>query len=563
VTEEQHEQKKFHRKLPCSNHPFVAAVARCEICGKLICRSCIGYYGGEYICSSACWSTRLMKESNEIIHRQGRRRRREILAFAIAGFVGFACAAWIISIFFLYPVFVNRAGTRIWTIAYTPSCFGFAMGGPSDGAFFLLHGDGLLQAVDLFSGKERWSARLPGRHEHCKAVAVDADRVSIHFSNKIVLMRSDRTKPVWEYTSQQPHLSAGPVYANETFFCASSSKETSSNVGSEAGKEQITDVAAVEASTGSQLWNVSLQGFFADAILTDAHTLYVLGQASGSVRPIASDSLQVSSHVLQNENDSASVSHLFALNAVTGEVKWQAVLEGQYARGPFVRPEGIVIATRDFIYLVSRAGEIIWRYPLAEQVVCNIALSDRLLFVQTEDGMLACIDGASGRRKWMCKAGLKADRLLVEPPNIYLCGDKLGSCSTEIPSNELSLKGKAPADASPEKTFYGIDIESGRRYFSRTIPGKSAFSHGVLYSLSTIGENPNNSLSVKPGKSGLVSALCAYRCLTGEKTWEIPFEGTACDLVMANDIAIIKVQKEAEPDTSNSGAVQLLGIRIK
>jgi outer membrane protein assembly factor BamB len=561
VTEEPREQKPFRRKLPCSNHPFVVAVAYCEICGKPICRSCLGYYKGNRICSAGCWTSMMLKESAEIFGKPRRRKRWGKLALAAAGFAAFVCIAWIFSVFMLRPALVDRAGTRSWTITYTPSCFGFTIGNPSDGVFFLLNDTGLLQALDLFSGKERWSAQLRGKHKQCKAIAVDADRVGVYFSNKIVLMRSDRTKPVWEYVLQQPFLSAEPMYANETFFCASSSKASSSDDLSEAGKEDIAHLVAIEASTGSQLWDVSIQGLFANAIFVDEHTLYVLGRVNDNVHPSAGDSFHVFSFSLQNENDSASASHLFALNAATGQFKWQAVLEGQYSRTPFVRPEGIIITTREFIYLVSRAGEVAWRYPLAEQVVCNIAFSDKLLFVQTEDGMLACIDAASGRRKWMCKVGLKADRLSVEPPNVYLCGDSCGGYSSIIGENELPAK--AAADANPEKTFYGIDIKSGRRYVSRTIPGKSTFSHGILYSISALGEIPGSSYSNATDESDLLSALCAYRCLSGEKTWEVPFEGSACDLVMANDIAIIKVQKKTVSGEFNSGAVQLIGIRIK
>jgi outer membrane protein assembly factor BamB len=582
MAEEPQEERKYCRKLPCVNHPTVAAVARCEICGNAICKTCIGQYGGAFICSSECWTQRMLKESQSIFSKAGRRLRMKSALSTLAGFAAVVCLCAGALVYIIYPSLTRTSGEKVWDIACSPSVRRYSISGPANAILFFKDDD-TVEVVDLVSGEMKWATRIPEGHDEYEAAAIDIHRALLYHENKLVFVRSDRTRPVWQFALSQPHLTAGPIFGNETFFLASSSRKKGSNVepllnkrGTTGGnleeeKTQITDICAVEAASGAELWRRSFDDVVSDALVIHADTLYALALLP-EPSPALVDADDGELPKQERRGDSSLIS-LFALNAATGIEQWKIDLQGNYVFAPAPAAEGLIVVTGDFVYLVSLTGAILWEYPLEEQVVLALRMFEDLLFICTGDGLLACIDISSGRRKWMVDVGVEARCISAASPNVYICGRKLhaGSVAPEknTSSQPAALRAAAGAVATPsdvENSLLGVDMQTGEKTAGKTVKGRFRLLEGLLYCLSVVEpEQAQDSAGESRGESESFSVLCAYSCLKGEKLWEAYVDGAASNVVLTDAMAVVEIPPEPErADGSNqSGAGRLLGFAMR
>lgn len=586
MTENQQDQaKKFRRKLPCVNHPRVAAVAYCAICGNPICKTCIGFHGGSYICSSECWTNKITRESKEIFDRGARSKKWKARLSAFAGAAGILFL-FVGAFLFVHPKITNHMGEKQWELTYAPSCFAFTVK-PSANTLVLLRNDGALEAIDAPTGRKIWTARLPEGHEGCKATIIDRNRSIVYYADKVLLCRADRTVPVWEYTLPQVHLSAPPVFLNEVIFLASSSamsgteaplglQETASNfgMGLKDDRRQISDISAVEISSGAELWKMRLKDVSVEAFLVDGNTVYVLGFEFAPPDTGPERKAKSGGAVSDKEGENPEiVSRLFALSSATGRLKWEMELKGRCLLAPVPHPDGIIIPTWDSIHCISSTGTVRWRHPFVGQVILSVDCSADSVFVLTGDGFLTCIDSASGRRTWMAEVGMRAGCIHPAPPNIYICGTKQKSAATVPAATRQRFESmenavaKSDSNMDAEKTLCVLNVESGERSLAKMIGGRIQFRDSTLYSIRCLDTRQDQeSAGVMDEGIRPTSILCAYDCLTGEKTWEALLNGKARELALTDSMAVVKVVPGAGQNDGGSdveSAVRLAAFSLR
>ena len=199
---------------------------------------------------------------------------------------------------------------------------------------------------------------------------------------------------------------------------------------------------------------------------------------------------------------------LFAVDTLTGKVKWTARPTGTAHGNPFVATApavsgDIVLAPmgNTLMALSLATGKELWRGPATAQGA-TVAADSGLAFVLGEDNAFRAIDAATGREKWkteFARGGSCRSTPAVRGGTVYVSGNVLVS----------------PADANRPASYYrylfALDASTGQerwRYPSTPVANTS----GVCFTHSAV------SGDTFFGVSG--SALHAVSLATGRERWK-------------------------------------------
>ncbi len=598
---------KHRRKLPCANHPRNPAAARCEVCGNPICRECVQFYDGAHICGELCWNKKRLDESAKASKEDRLRRRQKEKKANRAVTVGLLAALVVVLGAvgaFVYTVVSDHSGDKAWEFENPGGSFDYAVR-PNLNSVFLLSADGNVETIDALTGVLKWRVKLPERSGHSELMIIDEDHCLVYFGNTVLLCKSGRAAPAWEFSAPQPFLCAEPVHLDDRLYAVSSPvgsffqvfpeleemrsallmspeleslrsvvraprpqsdsagaipppREQPETAGEQAEVERLSTVSAVDMASGKGLWDTELVGLRVEGLLADESRVYAVGYqwreygrygaAPEPEEPKQEDSAgdQEASHV--------SSTQLWALNATTGEPEWKLEGMGNFLVSPMKSDEGIVFSTMENIYLISPEGKIKWKYSLGERGVYAFQPSYDKLFVSTGDGFLVCIDLASGREKWTTEVGMGADRIVVSSPLAYV--SSLVKVEKEARrvimtkrwkgSEDLLKKALKRDEVSYERVIHGIDVESGEtRWSIPKIEGEFEYGRGFLYALRYFERLQLLDASVDSSQiAKTVSNLGAYDCLTGEKVWETGIDGYASDLRLTPFVGIVKSRSQ-------------------
>jgi outer membrane protein assembly factor BamB len=91
-----------------------------------------------------------------------------------------------------------------------------------------------------------------------------------------------------------------------------------------------------------------------------------------------------------------------AYRAETGERQWLVELDDQLLHPPVATDEGVVVPSREFVYLLDPAdGTEMWRYATdGNATESTPAVADETVFVADERESLHAIDLVTGRQRW-------------------------------------------------------------------------------------------------------------------------------------------------------------------
>ncbi|MBR5351667.1 MAG: PQQ-binding-like beta-propeller repeat protein [Prevotella sp.] len=124
---------------------------------------------------------------------------------------------------------------------------------------------------------------------------------------------------------------------------------------------------------------------------------------------------------------SQSTKVLFAVNAITGDIKWQQTMAAAtYGAGPVVGTDGkIFLGTEDgagTLTCFTPNGTIAWTTTLGKAVKAAPAVtSEGVVYALSDDGKLHALDGATGNTKWTVAQSGNAGGVAVDAEgNIYM-----------------------------------------------------------------------------------------------------------------------------------------------
>jgi outer membrane protein assembly factor BamB len=248
---------------------------------------------------------------------------------------------------------------------------------------------------------------------------------------------------------------------------------------------------------------------------------------------------------------------LFAVDILTGKVKWTARPTGLAHGTPFVATRPAVSANmvitpmgNTLVGLSLATGKEVWRGPATAQGA-TVAAGSSLAYVMGEDGNFYALDAATGREKWkvaFARSGSCESTPIVRDGIVYLSGNLL------VP----------PADANRSASYYrylfALDANTGKeRWRYSSSPGSGGgvcFTQPIVTAdtLFAIGEQTLYAVNLATGRDrwkpvevrrpvegrirgvdlrGLVdagsvlvgitsTALIAFDKASGQTAWEIP-----------------------------------------
>ena len=150
-------------------------------------------------------------------------------------------------------------------------------------------------------------------------------------------------------------------------------------------------------------------------------------------------------------------SSLYALNNVTGDIKWHSIISYYVKTTPVIAYGSVFVTSTDgYLYSLNQnTGKLIWKYPLVEKVIQplgSIAAADNKIFVSTGNpALLYCLNGINGELIWKISMGKRVYSIGVADGNLYVSADSSiyafgfnfisiqSSISLEIVSNSTKI----------------------------------------------------------------------------------------------------------------------------
>ena len=564
---------KSRRRRPCVNHPKKAAVVRCEVCGKPICRECAEYYEDARICGEGCWGDKISKERASISTKERqRRKKREMRADRTV-----SAGMWIVALVllaavgaFIVTMMADHAGEKLWESS-DPGFWDMYSVQPHMSTAYYPSKKRSIGAVDVLTGQKKWSAQLPEGIKASRLQAIDDYRCLVSYKNKALLCASTRSTPLWEITAPLPVLHTEPVVFEDSIYLASAAFSYYSSYSStyrtpvaasaapvqpseaiEQEEEQASVIiVAGDMASGAVRWQTEMEDIRVGGLLADENQVYVAGSRPYSTHVTTTPSEKSSDEDTSegaDDEEQIGTTQLWALNAETGEPEWKLEGTGSFHASPMMSDHGIVFSTRENIYLVSPEGGIKWKYPLRDQYIYSLKPHDDKLLVSTSGGFLRCLDLESGGKEWMTEIGTGADKIVPAFQQVCVSGlvpvnrtpGKVTPTKRWKGSEDLLKMVLKKSSSEMEPALFGIDLNTGEVLWSISkIDGDFEYADGVLYALRHSTRYLFMDGSADPGDiSKSVTTMGAYDCMTGERLWETTMDGHVSDLRLVQGVAL-------------------------
>ena len=268
---------------------------------------------------------------------------------------------------------------------------------------------GLAYALDVTTGKVRWSAHTRGRV--ASSPAIDGTRVLFTTKRGDVLALDSRTgKELWRRRIGSA-IESSPLVVGSSFFIGTLSRR----------------VMKLDTRTGGVRWSVPAPGGIKASLALSGRNV-IVGDYSG---------------------------HVAAFRRSDGKQVWRTTSPGERLRGagrfyagPAVAYGRVYIGNVNgrVLALDADTGQIAWVRVLSDFVYSSAAVADRTVFVGSYDHHLYALDAVTGKVRWSVDAG---ERISGSPSVV---GDLVW----------FSTLARRPADG---RTL-ALDLRTGKRRFA-------------------------------------------------------------------------------------------------
>ena len=608
------------RRKNCANHPTFIAVARCEVCGKALCRDCVLEFEGTKVCSESCWNKKTMSGYREATAGERALRRQKEKRADRAVTIGMSIVALVLvgaAALFVSTKLTDRTGDKLWEIIGSGYSHNFAAD-PDYLTVCFASADGTVSAINCLTGETNWTARIPKKEGSTRPRMIDDDTCLVISRNKVFLCGSSRSVPLWELEAPQRSIGVDPVLFDENLYIVSSSAYSHYDSFSEYGlgailtagisrglpeataemlpgpwgrptvrdgddDERTSTVTAADMKSGRVLWNTRLEDIRVGGLLTDGGRVYVAGS-----RPIIYDEYLESrekaapadtyagEEAEEEEDEDLGTTQLWALNIDTGEPEWKLEGTGSFIAAPAMTDDGIIFATRLNVYLVSPYGRIKWEYPLMDEYVFSIKPTEDTLLLSSMSGLLLCIDLGDGKKLWETNTGFPAFDIFASSDLILAPGAKqvFKKQRGVIPtkrwkgSEDLLEKALKPDGPELEPTLMGLDPYTGEKLWTiGDAGGEFRYADGTIYVLRHHQQNLLMDISADPSELAKgISSLTAYDASTGLRIWSENIDGFASNLQMAYGVILMETHASMVTTSAQIGdpmSVRLIAISLQ
>ncbi|HEY8446035.1 MAG TPA: PQQ-binding-like beta-propeller repeat protein [Thermomicrobiales bacterium] len=229
----------------------------------------------------------------------------------------------------------------------------------AEGLVFVGSQSGLLHAIEVETGRPRWSFDLGGYPVRSSPAVVDG---TVYIGSGYALYALDaKTGEVrWRF---------GMRYAGE------SSPTVADGVVYVASKEAL--VYAIDATTGDEKWHFQTEGLIFSSP-TIAAGLVLIGSDDGQ---------------------------LYAVDIASGHAKWKFAADGEVYSSPAVAGDRVFVVSKSHAtYAVDlHSGKPIWHFPVGGDASPTVV--GDTVFVGGEDGGIYALDAATGELRWLFPTG--------------------------------------------------------------------------------------------------------------------------------------------------------------
>jgi len=122
-------------------------------------------------------------------------------------------------------------------------------------------------------------------------------------------------------------------------------------------------------------------------------------------------------------------SSVYALNHITGDIKWHSIISYYVKTTPVITYGNVFVASTDgYLYSLDQStGELVWKYSLVERITQSlgcIAAADNKIYISTGDpAVLCCLNETDGKLIWQTDVGNRVYGLCVADGNLYVSAD--------------------------------------------------------------------------------------------------------------------------------------------
>lgn len=228
-----------------------------------------------------------------------------------------------------------------------------------EGLVFFGSQDGILYAVEVGTGRQRWQFDLGGYPV----------RSSPAIANRTVFVGGGYTLYAINAVTGEERWHFAMRYAGE------SSPTVEDGVVYVASKE--SEVYAIDADTGAEKWHFSTDGLIFSSPAVADGTVYI-GSDDGN---------------------------LYAVDVRNGQGRWKFATGGSVFSSPAVAGDRVFVSSksRSTFAVDTKTGKEVWHYPVGGE--SSPAVVGGEVYIGADDGGLYALDAATGAQKWLFPTG--------------------------------------------------------------------------------------------------------------------------------------------------------------
>ena len=362
----------------------------------------------------------------------------------------------------------------------------------SDGVVYVGSRDNNLYAIDAWTGQEKW--RFITGTWVTSSPAVSNGSVYVGSEDKnLYAIDAVTGKKQWQFATGGG-VSSSPTVSNDVVYFGSADK----------------NLYAVDAVTGKEKWRFQAGGMstspaVADGVVFavfDINGLFAIDAVAGrelwNFHPypggLAYSSPAIANGVVYFGQSQSH--HIIAVDAKTGKPLWEFGTMGWIRSSPAVSDKTVYVGSQDKnLYAIDAVnGKEKWRFTTGGLVLSSPAIADGIVYIGSEDKNLYAIDAVTGLEQWRFTMGDGVDSSPAVANGIVYIG-----------SNDGKLWAIGGAQSTPKMiptTIPSLLIQS-----MPTTPSPSATATtnatGAL-TASGIQNTPSSSLSSDGGGPGLI-----------------------------------------------------------